>query len=436
MENENKENRDKANTGEHITKVFAVITNNNALKKHQSKRPDYLKVVLLILVALTLASIFTLLAIGVFYRPSVDTGTPFDTSVITTDPSDTGTAPVTEPGDAPTTDAPKTEDVTQPGVVLTRNKKVFNFLVMGLDKKSANTDVIMIVNLDVEKNTVNVVQLPRDTYIRYDGKGGRINTLYAHYWYQAPSNCNSKEQCKYAMEKTAESIEAALCIQIDYYALVYLDVFKEVVDGIGGVYMNVPYDMYYVDDTPGEELYVNLKAGPQTLNGSQAEQFIRYRSGYITADIGRLDAQKMFISAMLSQLKSSLTLSKAVNVAKSVIGNTVTDVSVADAQYYIQQLAEVDLSKIMMLTMAGEGCQMATSGAWMYSVNRAAALDTVNKYLNVYYEDIPDSIFDSGRRFTNDEDSVLVEIYESNTIKSKPVSGENAGDIDIPRYEN
>ena len=49
MENENKENRDKANTGEHITKVFAVITNNNALKKHQSKRPDYLKVVLLIL---------------------------------------------------------------------------------------------------------------------------------------------------------------------------------------------------------------------------------------------------------------------------------------------------------------------------------------------------------------------------------------------------
>ena len=79
---------------------------------------------------------------------------------------------------------------------------------------------------------------------------------------------------------------------------------------------------------------------------------------------------------------------------------------------------------------------MATSGAWMYSVNRAAALETVNEYLNVYYEDIPDSIFDSGRRFTNDEDSVLVEIYESNTIKSKPVSGENAGDIDIPRYEN
>ncbi len=433
MENENKE---KTSTKEHITKVFAAITGKNGSAKKDGARPDYLKVVLLVLVVVTIAAIVTLLAVGIFYRPSVDTGTPFDTSNMTKDPEDTGNPPITDPGDTTEPGAAGTEDVPTPGVVLTRNKNVFNFLVMGLDKKNANTDVIMIVNLDVEKKTVSIVQLPRDTYIERDGSGGRINTVYAHYWYQAPSNCNSKEQCRYAMEKTAESIEAALCVQIDYYALVYLDVFKEVVDGIGGVYMNVPEDMYYVDDTPGEELYVDLKAGPQTLTGEQAEQFIRFRSGYITADIGRLDAQKMFISALLKQLKSDLTLSKAVNVAKSVIGNTVTDVSVADAQYYIKQIAEIDLSKMTMLTMAGEGCQTATSGAWMYSVNRKAALDTVNKYLNVYYEDIPDSIFDSGRRFTNDEDSVLLGIYESNSIASHPVSGENAGDIDIPRYEN
>lgn len=432
MENENKE---KTSTKEHITKVFAAIKCKHGAAKN-SARPDYLKVVLLVLVAVTLAAIITLVSVGVFYRPSVDTGTPFDTGNMTKDPEDTGNLPVTGPGDTTAPDPSGTEDVPSPGVVLTRNKKVFNFLVMGLDKKSANTDVVMIVNLDVEQKTVSVVQLPRDTYIERDGSGGRINTLYAHYWYQAPSDGNSKEQCRYAMEKSAESIEAALCIQIDYYALVYLDVFKEVVDGIGGVYLNVPYDMYYVDDTPGESLYVDLKAGPQTLNGAQAEQFIRFRSDYITADIGRLDAQKIFISALLKQLKSSLTLSKAVNMAKSVVNNMITDVSIADAQYYIQQLAEIDLSKMTMLTMAGDSCQTASSGAWMYSINRAAALDTVNKYLNVYYEDIPDSIFDSGRRFTDDSDSVLLGIYESSSIASRPVSGDKAGDIDIPRYEN
>lgn len=434
MENENKE---KTSAREHVTKVFAAITGKNGSPENNGKRPDYLKVILLALVAVTVAAIVTLIAVGVFYRPSVDTGTPFDTGNMTKDPEDTGIPPVTDPGGDTVTTAPSgTEDLPTPGVVLTRNKKVFNFLVMGLDKKNANTDVIMIVNLDTEKKTVSVVQLPRDTYIECDGTGGRINTVYAHYWLQSNPNTSYKEQCRFAMEKTAESIEAALCIQIDYYALVYLDVFKEVVDGIGGVYMNIPYDMYYVDDTPGEELYVDLKAGPQTLNGSQAEQFIRFRSGYITADIGRLDAQKMFISALLKQLKSDLTLTKAVNVAKSVIANTVTDVSVADAQYYIKQIAAIDLSKMTMVTMAGEGCQAANSGAWLYAVNRKSALDIVNSYLNVYYEDIPDSIFDSGRRFTDDKDSVLLGIYESSTIASRPVSGENAGSIDIPRYEN
>ena len=38
--------------------------------------------------------------------------------------------------------------------------------------------------------------------------------------------------------------------------------------------------------------------------------------------------------------------------------------------------------------------------------------------------------------FTDDKDSVLLGIYESSTIASRPVSGENAGSIDIPRYEN
>ncbi|MBQ2732728.1 MAG: LCP family protein [Clostridia bacterium] len=433
MENENKE---KTSTKERITKVFAAITGKNSDGEAKAKRPDYLKVVLLVLLVITVAAIVTLVAVGVFHRPSVDTGVPFDTSNMTKDPEDTGNAPVTGPDVTTPPDSPSTGDTPTPGVVLTRNKKTFNFLVMGLDKKNANTDVIMIVNLDTENKTVSIVQLPRDTYIEREGDWGRINTLYAHYWLQSSAEPTYKEQCRFAIEKTAESIEAALCIQIDYYALVYLDVFKEIVDGIGGVYLNVPCDMYYVDDTPGEELYVDLKAGPQTLNGEQAEQFVRFRSDYITADIGRLDAQKIFISALLKQLKSDLTLTKAINVAKSVLNNIVTDVSVADAQYYIKQLAEIDLSKMTMMTMAGEGCQSALSGAWLYSINRAAALDTVNKYLNVYYEDIPESIFDSGRRFIDDKDSVLIGIYESNSITSRPVSGENAGNIDIPRYEN
>ena len=70
-------------------------------------------------------------------------------------------------------------------------------------------------------------------------------------------------------------------------------------DRIGGVDMYVAYDMYYSD--PEQNLYINIKQGQQTLMGKDAEGFVRYRSGYIMADIARGDAQKMFISPFISR---------------------------------------------------------------------------------------------------------------------------------------
>ena len=402
--------------------------------RHSTKneKPNYLKLILIVLIVLTVAAIFCLVMVGAFYRPSVDTGTPFDTDIpiVTTDP-------VTDKPVGPSDDttAPPVTEEPAPVVKYTRNKNIVNFLVMGKDRAAANTDVIMIVNFNIEKNTVNIVQLPRDTYIEYDNRSGRINTIYSHYLYNSPNNISAKEQRKYAMAKTAEAIEAGFCVQIDYYALVFLDVFADVVDAMGGVYVDVPCDMQYIDDTPGQELNIDLKKGYQRLDGNKAEQFVRFRSGYLLADISRMDAQKLLLSAMLQQLKSNLTVSSAVNIVKTVLDNLTTDVSLADAQYYVTRLRDVDLSKMTMLTLAGDGCQIGASGAWMYVVNRIATLDTVNKYLNVYNEDITDEIFDSGRRLTDTDDEVMMKIYASEDYVSKPVNGDNANDeLDFPHY--
>lgn len=440
MENENK---DKSKTAESITRIFAAVgkgrENKNAsgeathrirTVKPGDGKPDYLKVVLLVLVVLTVAAIVTLLAVHLFYRPAVDTGVPFDTDTVTD-------SPVTGPDNpAVTTDPTVTESPDPPEVVYTRNKNCVNFLVMGMDKMSASTDVIMIVNFDTAKNEMNIVQIPRDTYIECpDGKTGRVNAIYAHYVNNSPDNATYKEQRKYAMEKTAEAIEAGLCIQIDYYALIFLDAFKQTVDAMGGVWVDVPFDMYYVDDTPGQELYVDLKAGYQLLDGDKAEQFIRFRADYKLADISRMDAQKLFISAMFKQL-DRISITQAVNIAKSVLDNLSTDVTFADAQYYVTKLFNVDLSKMNMLTMAGDGCRTGESGAWMFVLSRSAALDTVNKYLNVYNEDITEDIFDSGKRLTCVNDAAMMAIYNSD-MRTTPVNGENADDkLDFPHYED
>ncbi len=439
MEKDNKEN---GRAAESLTRVFSATDNQGGDMRRPARdarlrnvpprkdEPDYLKVILLVLVVLTAAAIITLLAVHAFYRPAVDTGTPFDTGGSIT----TEVPPATDPANTgDVTDEPVvTDPPSVPGVTYTRNKDSINFLVLGMDKMSASTDVVMVVNFNTATNNMSIVQIPRDTYIECsDGKTGRVNAIYAHFVNLSPDSMTAKEQRRYAMEKTVESIEQGLCIQIDYYALIFLDAFKETVDAMGGVEIEIPFDMYYVDDTPGQELYIDLKAGKQVLNGDKAEQFIRFRSGYLLADISRMDAQKMFISAMLKQLKSSLSVTTAVNIAKSVLDNLTTDISIADAQYYVTKLFNVDLSKMTMVTMAGDGCRTGTSGAWMYVISRSAALDTVNTYLNVYNEDITEEIFDSAKRLTNTDDDAMMAIYNSD-MSSKPVSGENAGDIYIP----
>ena len=382
--------------------------------------PDYLRAVLLVLVVMTVAAVITALCIGAFYRPEPpSTDVPFDTET---------RPPVTDPGEV-------TEPVDPiPNYAELRNNNVINFLVVGKDRAAYNTDVMMIVNFNLETYKVNVVQVPRDTYIEHDGWDGRVNALYAHYVYLSPDEMSANKQREYALQHTAEAFEKAFYIKIDYYFLVNLDVVRDVVDGMGGVVIDIPFDMYYKDDTPEVGITIDLKAGKHRLTGAQAEQFIRFRDGYLLADISRMDAQKMFLSALFTQLKENISIENAIAVASSVFGNVTTNMAFDSAQFYLRELFKIDLENITMLTVAGEGCRVGENGAWMYAVARNAMLETVNKFLNVYSEPILDSIFDVSGSLVNEDDEDMMVIYSSDRTYTA-VGADKTGDIYIPHEE-
>ncbi len=398
-----------------------IRTASGGNKRPGGKVKKKKSVALLTVLAVVLVTVLAVTLFLIFYKPAVSPDPPFDT----------GTAAPTVT-DAPGSDEVTTEKTEPPVPAFTRNKNSVNFLVMGKDKIASNTDVIMIVNFNTETCKLCVVQIPRDTYLNYDDHGGRINTVFAHFLNKGASVYTRQADLrKYAMAETEKAIEESFSINIDYNALVFLDVFAEVVDDIGGVYVDVPCDMYYVDPTPGQELYIDLKAGYQLLDGNKAEQFIRFRSGYALADIGRMDAQKIFLSALLRTLKTNLTVSRACNIVSDIVSNISTDISIADAQYYVRKLFNTDLSNFVMVTMPGDGCQTGSTGAWLFVLNRAAALGVVNTYLNVYNEPIDDSIFDTGRRLTDDDENML-KIYNDTTgFYPVPVTADKTGDIDI-----
>ncbi|MDD6095583.1 MAG: LCP family protein [Clostridia bacterium] len=295
------------------------------------------------------------------------------------------------------------------------SEKSFNFLVMGHDRIASLTDVILIINYDTENQKVTMMQFPRDTYFRIDDYYyHKINGLFNYCIMDAEAD-GAKDPEAEGLKRTAEYFEKNLAIKIHYSAVMDLDGFEGIVDAIGGVDMYVPMRMYYSDPYQTPPLYIDLQEGYQHLDGKTAEQFVRYRYGYITGDYGRQDAQKLFISAFIDKLKSSITdASTVAALAKNVITYVDTDITDADIVYFgkcflgIGTEKAVSMEDIKMFTMPGDSAMWNTAS--MYCMNREYVADLINEYFNIYDFDIHDS-FDKDRVFTPDDGSILDEFY-------------------------
>ena len=112
--------------------------------------------------------------------------------------------------------------------------KQFNFLLLGRDQTSANTDVIMIINLNVTSGEISILQLPRDTYIELDNTSFKLNALYHHFTQQAEKE-GENDPDAYSLSQVSRVLEKNLCININYYAMVNLKGFRNIVDILGGV---------------------------------------------------------------------------------------------------------------------------------------------------------------------------------------------------------
>ncbi len=143
-----------------------------------------------------------------------------------------------------------------------------------------NTDTIFYVN--IVGNKVYMIGIPRDIYL--EEERSRINAMY---FYDGASGLKDK-------------VSELLNLPIDYYAIINIDIFKNVVDAIGGVEVNVPYRMYYQDKAAN--LLIDLQPGPQRLDGQQAAGFVRFRQT-VRGDYDRIDNVKTLAYAMLTRLK-------------------------------------------------------------------------------------------------------------------------------------
>ena len=192
-------------------------------------------------------------------------------------------APSEAPGEnAAPTPVPSPAPSEEPG-------GVYTILLVGNDDGNGNTDTILLGKLDTAAHSLHVVSIPRDTLINADWEVRKVNAVY---W-------GDRLQGGSGIDALRRHIRMLTGFEPDNYAVLDLGDLVTAVDLLGGLDFEVPFAMHY--DDPGQNLHIHLEPGQQHLSGEQVMGLLRYRSGYPTGDLGRIEMQQSFLRACLEQ---------------------------------------------------------------------------------------------------------------------------------------
>ncbi len=293
-------------------------------------------------------------------------------------------------GSTPVTQAPKTQVDARTSV----NNGAFHFLMLGKDSAAELCDVIMLVSYKPSDRSLCIVQIPRDTYFAYtDGSYRKINAA---------------SRVLGGSDKLKNKLSQALGVSIDGYVEFDLDFVKRAVDMVGGVEIDVPCDMDY--DDPEQDLSIHLKKGLQTLTGEQAVAFIRFRSGYLRADLGRMDAQKLFLASFAKAFSERVSVSELPRMLLMSVGHLKTDVRFDTMLSVLTEMRQLSTDRITVLTLPGEEFQSEYSGAWYYILSHDGCETAIGDYL----ADGEYVGFDRFGLFTDSKRAAIKQIYQRN----------------------
>ena len=177
---------------------------------------------------------------------------------------------------------------------------ILTLVVGGLDTRQPgepeNSDVLKIARVDVPNRTVRVISLPRDLYVEIPGfYPDKITRAYDF------GSKADNESFKAGAATVRDTIEHNFGISVDGAVMTTFGGFEDVVDALGGVDVNNPYDVadgeYPTIDYGYKSIY--YPAGPLHLNGEEALEFSRTR--HQDGDDGRVMRQELVIRGLLDR---------------------------------------------------------------------------------------------------------------------------------------
>lgn len=220
-------------------------------------------------------------------------------------------------------------------------------LLIGVDARKdtepSRSDTIMLAFLDEDSRRVDILSIPRDTYVRIPGHGSdKINAAHA---LGGP-------------ELLMETINTFLGTRVTKYVELDFHGFEKIVDTLGGVYIDVDKRMYYPEEG------IDLKPGYQHLNGHDALSYVRFRNDP-EGDITRIGRQQKFLKAMLDQALKLSTIPKIPSLVSDLSKYVKTNLTAKEMLALALFLKDVDSSMIVGHLVPGEGQYIKGISYWV-----------------------------------------------------------------------
>lgn len=192
---------------------------------------------------------------------------------------------------------------------------------------------------------MNVLQIPRDCYMPAyaNTSTNKFNSIYG----------TGQDETVTPIQRAVNAIQESFGLVIDCYVKLSCTDIANIVDSIGGIPIDLPEEIMYEADKV-------LKPGKQTLNGQQAEWFVRFRREYDEGDIGRVKAQRIFLAAAMQKLLD-MSQTELMSAMQKIYKNEwiATDLSLEQ----ISMLADFAAKR---LTMDGVNVYMVPGEGIMY----------------------------------------------------------------------
>jgi polyisoprenyl-teichoic acid--peptidoglycan teichoic acid transferase len=266
-------------------------------------------------------------------------------------------------------------------------KDPVTILLVGIENYQENdvgrADVVKLITINPTTKEAAMVNIPRDTrtYIPAVDRKDKINHSYAY---------GDKE----AREKAVmEATEKLLDVPIDYFVSTNFNGFEDIVDELGGITVNVPFDF----KQPSFKRMIYFKEGEMDLNGEEALAFVRMRKQDPRGDIGRNERESEAIRAIMDKAISVSSFTKADNVIDQLGNNVKTNVTMKEMfamRNFYKTIKNKEFDSLQLETYP------ETIGGVSYEIPRDESIDEISTELKKILE-----IENSDSNYQNDSSS-------------------------------